>query len=320
MGLAGPGAAAGPGNPDEDPPPTWRFRDADRPVKVVVLAGSIGAWPKQPYARRIEQMCASVEVKNLSKAGYGAWALKKRFRQQVLKNPRVDLGNSDYEYWLVFHGGLNSVGTPERTNRHIRDLFLMAHQRGLGVVALSLTPWGDDKDGRWRGPSGLEYLRHTRTVVDFVVGRASPREALGVHVARRADPDAAWDPSELADVGIDLHDSALRDLDAAPRDIDVVRGQLARDRNWQKRSAALTVEERERALEHDARLAAEIPQWYLRKDLRSFDHIHPNEEGHRLIAETACPRLPASWNCECPPASPASSPAAEPGPDPSQPD
>ncbi|MCA9698482.1 MAG: hypothetical protein KC431_13215, partial [Myxococcales bacterium] len=39
--VAGPATA----NPDEDPPPTWRFKKKDKPVKVVVLAGSIGAWP-----------------------------------------------------------------------------------------------------------------------------------------------------------------------------------------------------------------------------------------------------------------------------------
>ena len=49
-----------------------------------------------------------------------------------------------------------------------------------------------------------------------------------------------------------------------------------------------------------AAMAAEIPRWFLREELRSFDHIHPNSEGHRLIAEAACPRLPASWGCECP--------------------
>ena len=54
----------------EEPAPTprWRFKHADKPVKVVVLAGSIGAFPKQPYAKEIARLCKNVEVHNLSKA------------------------------------------------------------------------------------------------------------------------------------------------------------------------------------------------------------------------------------------------------------
>ena len=47
-----------PDAPVAEPPPTWRWKLADRPVKVVVLAGSIGAWPKQPYAERIQKLDA----------------------------------------------------------------------------------------------------------------------------------------------------------------------------------------------------------------------------------------------------------------------
>jgi hypothetical protein len=37
------------GYPVDDP--DWRFVLPDRPVKVVLLAGSIGAYPDMPYAR-----------------------------------------------------------------------------------------------------------------------------------------------------------------------------------------------------------------------------------------------------------------------------
>lgn len=293
-------AAAGPGDPREDPPPTWRFRDAERPVKVVVLAGSIGAWQRMPYAKHIEQMCSQVEVRNLSKTGYGAWALEQRFRQQVLENPRVDLRSPDHEYWLVFQGGLNSVAMPENTNRHIRDLFLLAHARGLKVVGLSLTPWGDDGDKRWRGIGGLSYWRYSRSIVDFVLGRSDPKQALGRYVGRRPDPDAPWDPAELADIGIDLYDSPLRDASAPARDVDEIRERLERDTKWQRAHADEDASVRNARLDADAAAASRVPQWYLRKELRSFDHIHPNEEGHRLIAQTMCPSLPEHWGCTCP--------------------
>ncbi|HVI02815.1 MAG TPA: SGNH/GDSL hydrolase family protein [Enhygromyxa sp.] len=296
----GPAELAG-ANPEDDPPPKWRFKQKDRPIKVVVLAGSIGAWQKDPYAEHFENWCSNIEVENISKVGYGAYHLRKRFMQQVIENPYVNLRDPNYEYWLVFQGGLNSVGTPEKTNKEIRQLFLSAHQRGISIVGLSLTPWGEDSDSkRWKGIAGLTYKRHTQTVVDYVVGRSTPQQALGTYRDRRDDPDAPWDPAELADVGIDLYDSDLRDRNAPLRDLDKLRAELRKSKSWQKAHADLDEAAREQALEHDAQAAAEIPRWYLRPDLRSFDDIHPNEHGHRLLAEIACPQLPASWGCSCP--------------------
>src|SRR5690606_10334325 len=40
-------------------PATWRFRDAEKPVKVVVLAGSIGAFSKS-YAGVLQDMCSEI--------------------------------------------------------------------------------------------------------------------------------------------------------------------------------------------------------------------------------------------------------------------
>ncbi len=304
LALACPGEAASQAPepaPAPEPTPTWRFKKADRPIKVVVVAGSIGAWPKKPYAELFQTMCSQVEVKNLSKTGEGAYALRKRFNSQFIQNGYVNLKDPDLEYWLVFQGGLNSVGTPEKTNKDIRQLFLDAHKRGVQVVGLSLTPWGEDSDKRrWAGIAGLEYKRHTQIVVDYVVGRLTPRQALGTYRSTRADPDGPWDPTELADVGIDLYDSDLRDRNAALRDVATLRAALAKDKSWLADHAGLDELALAKALDQDAQLAAEIPRWYMRPELQSFDHIHPNEAGHALIAELACPQLPASWGCTCP--------------------
>jgi hypothetical protein len=303
-----PGPALGSSAQDPAPaaeapePPSWRFRRRDKPVKVIVLAGSIGAGRRHSYAVQLRRMCENVEVKNLSKTGLGAWGLKKRFKRQVLENRRIWFSDPDREYWLVFGGGLNSVAMPESTNWQVRQLTRLAHRRGIKVVALSVTPWGDESDKRrWAGTAGLRYRRATQKVVDFVMGRLSPREALGAYAGRRAEgADAPWSPEELPDVAVDLYDSMLRDASAEPRDLQAMRDALASDRRWQRAHARLTEDERARALEEDARLAAEIPRFYLRGELRSFDHIHLNEEGHRLIAEIACPTLPHSWGCSCP--------------------
>jgi hypothetical protein len=287
--------------PEVEPPPTWRFRETDRPVKVVVLAGSIGAWQRDPYAEHFENWCRNVEVKNLSKVGFGAFQLRQRFMDQVVANGYVNLRAPEYDYWLVFQGGLNSVATPEKTNKEIRQLFMAAHQRGLEVVALSPTPWGDETDTRrWKGIAGLAYKGFTQKIVDFELGRLSPREALGRYLDTRDDPSAPWDPSELADVGVDLYDSPLRNSAAELRDVEQMRKELAKSKDWQSRVAGLDEVTRELALDEHALRAAELPRWFMREELRSFDHIHPNEHGHRLIAEHACPKLPASWGCECP--------------------
>lgn len=295
-------AATEPEGPAVEPAPTWRFRRQDKPVKVVVLAGSIGAYTRGPYAEQIEGLCANVEVRNISKTGLGALALKQRFDQQVLDNAHLRWNEDGQEHWLVFGGGLNSVGSPRSTNHHMRRLFELAHRRGMQVVGLTLTPWGDDRDKRWRGIEGLKSKRTTQAVVDFTMGRLTPEQALGALASkRRVAADAPWDPSEVPDIAIDLYDSVLRDREAAPRDRDEVRALLAKSKEWQRAHRELDPLQREMKLEADTQEVVEIPRWYLRKELRSFDHIHPNERGHRLMAVVMCPSLPESWGCACPP-------------------
>lgn len=279
---------------------TWRFKHADKPVKVLILAGSVGAWQKDPYPEHIQNMCANVEVKNLSKTGYGAYQLRQRFMAQVVKNGYINLRKEGYEHWLVFQGGLNSIATPERTNRELRQMFLSAHKRGMKVVAFTPMPWGAESDKRWRGYSGLKYKDFTETVKEFILGSATPQRALGVYRDRRDDPTGPWLPEEIADVPINLYDSDMRDKTATPRDVEKMKALLAKDKDWKKSVAELSEDERAAKLEADAQAAALIPQYFMRQELHAFDHIHPNEDGHRLIAETACPELPRSWGCDCP--------------------
>ncbi|HJL18130.1 MAG TPA: hypothetical protein RMH99_20875 [Sandaracinaceae bacterium LLY-WYZ-13_1] len=284
--------------------PRWRFTHHDRPVKVVLLAGSIGAYRDRPYGRLLHEWCENAEIRNLSQVGQGAPQLLSRFRSEVLSNPRVPLGAPNAEVWLLFGGGLNSVGLPHRTNRAVRRMFLLAHRRNVRVVAMTLTPWGDDgsDDERWADGRALHALRSTRTVVDFILGQASPREALGPFRRERRNvaPDGPWQPSERPDVAIDLYDSRLRARSATPWPLEDVRRMVEGDAAWRRRHAELDDAAREEALEADARFLSQAPRWFLRPEYRGFDHIHPNRAGHRVIAETACPRLPESWGCRCP--------------------
>lgn len=293
-----------PGYPEEDP--NWQFTIRDRPVKVVLLAGSIGAFRNRPYGALVHQWCENVEVRNLSVVGLGAPQLLSHFQHEVIDDREVPRGIHGHERWLLFGGGLNSVAGVTRTNYAMNRLFHLAHRHGFRVVALTLTPWGDDgtEDTHWRDGRALHSLRSTRRVVDFVMGRLAPRDALGPFAERRprgVAPGDPWTPEERPDVAIDLYDvPALRTADAAPWPIEDARRRIERDSRWRVETASLSPEARAARLEEDARFLATAPQHFLRSELRGFDRIHPNREGHVALARAMCPQLPESWGCSCP--------------------
>ena len=272
----------------------WRFQDAERPVKAVVIGGSVAAWPRGGFGQFVEAVCPRVEVVNRGKARLGARKLRERFRKQILRNRRIDPAAHE-STWVIFMGGLNSVGTPKSTNRSVAAILREAHEHGLGTVALSLTPWGSERDRRWRRAAGLRSQDNTRLAVDYLMGRLTPAEAFGPGRAG----DAAFAPGELPDIAVDLYDSELRARDAPLREEERTRGLVARAKPVRAELKALPEDQRPARLEARVAQARALPQWYLRAELRAFDHIHPNMEGHRVIARSACPKLPESWGCRC---------------------
>ena len=275
---------------EKEPVGRWRFQDDNKRVKVVTIAGSIGAWPAGSFSQFLGHVCANAEIVNRSKTGYGARALRHRFRQQFLRNRRVRLGDKRFTYWLLYAGGLNSIGTPGMTIKYQVETFQLAHKNGVRVVGLSLGPWGDERDRRWAGLAGLKYYRNTSKVVDFIMGRLPRNRALEGYVRREERDDPQWRPGELPDIAVDLYDSPLRDKDAALRSVEYLTRRYRRSWKLKRRFPDEVSIVRE---------AAQIPRWYLRKSLRSFDHIHPNSEGHRQIALTTCHTLPPEWQCDC---------------------
>jgi lysophospholipase L1-like esterase len=276
---------------------TWKFQRADRPLKVIVLGGSVTAWPKGNFGQFLEASCPRIEVVNRGKARIGAAQLRERLVKQVLQNRVVKVKDQE-AVWLVFQGGLNSVGTPETTNREVARIFKLASQAGIRTIGLTLSPWGSFHDkSRWRYARGLEMQRHTRLAVDFVMRRLTPPEALGSY-ARGRERDG-WDPGELPDLAVDLYDSALRDREAPLWEEREVRPRVKTDPWVKGELARLAPESRAAALEAFVAKARELPRWFLRKDLQAFDPIHPHMEGHRIIAQAICQKLPPEWGCQC---------------------
>ncbi|HOA12407.1 MAG TPA: hypothetical protein PLB35_00490 [Myxococcota bacterium] len=278
---------------ENEAPGDWSFK-TDKPVRVIVIGGSVSEF-NQGYSDWIGRTCRNVEVVNVAKARYGSWGIGKRFEAQVLANPNIDLKDPNRSYWVVLQGGLNNIWEPARVNNDFMELFRLIHSKGMKVVGLSLSPWGSDKDKRWVGIDAVRNQDRTRQCVDWMLGRLTPGEALGKYAAGKK----SWDPADLPDVAIDLYDSPLRDVNARPRPAADIKARMARDKQLNRELSALPQQSRDARYQKIMKQAVEMPKWFLRPELQSFDHIHPNREGHRIIVETACPKLPAEWGCDC---------------------
>ena len=273
----------------------WKWK-TERPVKAVVVGASIAAFTAGNFGARLQEACGNLEVRNLAHERDKAREIRHRFEAQVLKNRNAGLDRPELDHWVLVLGGLNEIWVPQRVNLQLLILFRKAHEAGMKVVALSLTPWGSDGDRkRWQGLAGLQTHLDTRRVVDFLLGRLTPEEALG----RFAGDMQEWAEGDLADIRVDLWDSELRAADAPLRRKAPLDRVLQGSRKWRNRVSRMPEDRREAEWPRLLRIAREVPQYYLRRDLRSFDSTHPNREGHRIIAAKVCEQAPASWGCDC---------------------
>ncbi len=127
-----------------------------------------------------------------------------------------------------------------------------------------------------------------------MMGRLSAEEAFG---PSRAGSEYA--EGERPDVAVDIYDSALRDADAPLRE-NKRMARFVKIDDWVKRTLkGVTGEEREARLAVFTEEALGLPRWYMKRDFHAFDHVHPGIDGHRVIAQTMCPKLPETWGCSC---------------------
>lgn len=279
-------------------PGNWRFSDDTKPVKVIVLGGSVSAYPAGGYAQWLPNICTKIEVQNRAKEKLGAAELRQRFVAQVLKNRRLDL-ESQSNAWLVFLGGMNSVGSPESTNVEVAKTLELAKGAGLHTMALTLNPWGAEDDRRWQGVDGLAYFEHTQKTVDFLLGRLTPTQAFGAaNVKGMADP-SRFAAGQLPDVAVDVWSKRLRHSDAPLRDTKKLEKAAKSSKFVKARLAGLADPERSAKLAALIQQAAELPRWFMKPEFIGFDPIHPNAQGHKEIARGICDAAPASWGCDC---------------------
>ncbi|MBM4344578.1 MAG: hypothetical protein FJ100_14530 [Deltaproteobacteria bacterium] len=267
-----------------------RFTTA-RAEKAVVIGGSISRFYAGSFGQFLQYACRDLEVVNLGEVGAGAAKMRRNFQTGVLdRDTGLIRHMPDGHRWLLVQGGLNSVWLPEATSWTLSRLFLDAHDAGFGVVALSLSPWGDDSDPRFDGWKGLRMHRATEHVVDFVMGRLKPAAAFGARAAGRPDNPPDWLTGELPAVAVDLWASELRAGPTVPlRPAEPLRDSFATS-HYRKRVDA----------KDDLVAAARaIGRQFLAKKYQSFDATHPNTAGHKLMAMLTCQKAPAAWSCDC---------------------
>lgn len=261
-----------------------------RPEKAVVIGGSISRFYAGNFGQFLQFGCPNLEVVNRGQVGAGAARMLQNFREGVLA-PDGLLAHMPADHrWLIVQGGLNSVWLPQATSRSLSRLFVDAHDAGIAVVALSLTPWGDGADSRFVGWKALRLHQATAHVVDFVMGRLSPAQAFGARSGRSQPASLDWLSGQLPKVGIDLWNSDLRAGTAVPLRAEAELADSFSSSPFRKRSQ-----------DRDALVAAAraVDRQFLAARFRSFDHAHPNTAGHRLIAALVCQHAPAVWACDC---------------------
>ena len=243
----------------------------EKPVRVVVVGGSITAHPAN-FMKFLHKRCANIEVINFGKARLKARALLRRFREKVRDDQQLVDQLKKKEGWLVYLGGLNGIYLPKRTRKNIAATFSEAHAVGLKVAALTLPPWGSLEDGRFFDYEGLFNLKATALVNDFL--RSKP---------------GTFSAKQLPDLVLDIYNSKLRDKRARLRSTSEISPRFSKSRYRRRRHA-------KRSLTRQARY---VPRMFMKRKYRGRYHFHPNWRGHRVIAHLFCKNAPVSWACDC---------------------
>lgn len=259
---------------------------------VLSVGDSIAAYPHGSYTAILSKVCAMADFYSYALPRKNPAAVIKSLRQDFSINKNFKPLLAKQDKWMILQGGINSVDSPDFTIKSLLATQRFAKLRGYKVISLSLTPWGDKSDPRWQGTKALLSMAATTKIVDFALRKKSPK-ALGLSAK------TVWAPSETPEITIDLFYSELRHLNAKPWVTEKFKQKVQQTRLFKKLALGLPFQQKASRLESLAQAYAKFPQYFLAPEYRSFDHIHLNRLGHKIIAEKICRRMSKTWKCQC---------------------
>jgi lysophospholipase L1-like esterase len=117
------------------------------------------------FVQLLRESCPGVVFDNRAKGGFMVNQIRKRLETEVLPE------GSAYSHAIVF-GGVNDLYSDETANRtlpriesDLTRIYGALKQRGVDVIAITVTPWGGFK--RWYTPArGQNTLTLNRWIVD----------------------------------------------------------------------------------------------------------------------------------------------------------
>ena len=236
--------------------------------QVLVLGDSIAAFPGANFGNVLQSACKNTLWRNISKSKLDANQLLKRLDNYLNdKTGKANWRHLPNPKYLIVFGGINSVENPAKTIEALRQIFVTAHSNEFIPIGLTLTPWGDLKDKRWRGANSVLTMAYTKRIVDFVMGRLNPRQAL-------KETRMTWKGLEQPTIKIDLFDSELREKDADLWPTKNLKKSLLNHKTLGPYINSLKAEAQQKKLKKLVDAYRSFPRWFLAKKYRSFDYIH----------------------------------------------
>ncbi len=129
------------------------------------------------YLDYVAKRCPKSRVENYAKGGFMVNQMRRRFDRMILPQPPGTFTH------LVVFGGVNDLysdltagRTPQKISRDLLHIYQSAHERGMKVVAITVSPWGGFERyyNARRGESTHELNRWIRAqlaakTVDYLV-------------------------------------------------------------------------------------------------------------------------------------------------------
>jgi lysophospholipase L1-like esterase len=115
------------------PPPRER--------RVALVGDSITAYDGG-YGRRLQQDLPNWQIDNFGWAGQKSGEVRQRLQVGKADTSKKEVDLSKYGT-VVILCGVNNIDRPEEVKADLQAMYRLAHENGVRVVAVQLTPWKD---------------------------------------------------------------------------------------------------------------------------------------------------------------------------------